>query len=118
MSGCCVGSRHPSPAIVTRARTSARCICQAMAGEAGRLIFDDEILGKRATAFLGHQHNGRIGIKKIIIRTELGDIFAEIYEDKAPVTAGNFSALCRGLCLYGASTFYRVVRPDSSLTRR
>lgn len=27
-------------------------VCQAMAGEAGRLIFDDEILGKRATAFL------------------------------------------------------------------
>ncbi len=52
-------------------------------------------------------------MKKIIIRTELGDIFAELYEDKAPVTAGNFLRYVEDHAYDGASTFYRVVRPDN-----
>jgi peptidyl-prolyl cis-trans isomerase A (cyclophilin A) len=50
----------------------------------------------------------------VVIRTEFGEIFVEIYTDRAPVTANNFlryvdSGLFRGAC------FYRIVRPDNQL---
>jgi len=48
----------------------------------------------------------------VLIRTDMGDMTVEIYEDQAPVTAANFlSHVERGD--YTISIFYRVVRLDN-----
>jgi peptidyl-prolyl cis-trans isomerase A (cyclophilin A) len=48
----------------------------------------------------------------VLIRTDMGDMTVEIYEDQAPVTAANFlSHVERGD--YTNSIFYRVVRLDN-----
>ena len=48
----------------------------------------------------------------VLIRTDLGEMTVEIYEDQAPVTAANFlSHVERGD--YTNSIFYRVVRLDN-----
>lgn len=49
---------------------------------------------------------------KILIRTELGDIKVEIYQDKAPITASNFLRYVDE-SRYGGACFYRVVRLDN-----
>lgn len=49
---------------------------------------------------------------KILIRTELGDIKVEIYQDKAPITALNFLRYVDEN-RYGGACFYRVVRLDN-----
>jgi len=51
---------------------------------------------------------------RIVISTQLGDIEAEIYVDKAPVTAGNFlKYIDFGKFNNGQVSFYRVVRQDN-----
>jgi len=50
----------------------------------------------------------------VIIATGLGNIEAEIYLDKAPVTAANFLRYVNsGKYNTGLASFYRVVRPDN-----
>jgi len=49
---------------------------------------------------------------KVIIKTEMGDIIVEIYEDRAPVTAKNFLKYVDA-GLYKNGTFYRVVTMDT-----
>jgi len=50
--------------------------------------------------------------QKVIIKTEMGDITVEIYEEKAPITAGNFlKYVDEGL--YKNGSFYRVVTMDT-----
>jgi len=49
---------------------------------------------------------------RIIIDTELGEIEAEIFEDKAPITAHNFLRYLDG-GFYRNGHFYRTVRPDN-----
>lgn len=50
---------------------------------------------------------------KVIIITDLGDIEAELFIEKAPITSGNFLAYADS-CKYNADTyFYRVVRLDN-----
>ena len=50
--------------------------------------------------------------KKVLIKTDLGDIEVEVYPDRAPVTAQNFLSLVeKGV--YTNSVFYRVVRLDN-----
>jgi peptidyl-prolyl cis-trans isomerase A (cyclophilin A) len=46
--------------------------------------------------------------------TPLGSIVAEIFTDRAPVSAGNFLRLV-DMGLYAGASFYRVVRPDNGL---
>jgi peptidyl-prolyl cis-trans isomerase A (cyclophilin A) len=54
----------------------------------------------------------RSGPDRVVIRTEVGEIFLEIYSDKAPLTASNFLFLVdRGV--YTNACFYRVVRPEN-----
>ena len=50
---------------------------------------------------------------RVMITTELGNIEAEIYLDKAPVTAGNFLKYVDSGKYNNLSCFYRVVRPDN-----
>jgi len=51
---------------------------------------------------------------RVVIETALGKITAEIYESKAPITAGNFLKLVdEGAYNTGEAKFYRVVRPDN-----
>jgi peptidyl-prolyl cis-trans isomerase A (cyclophilin A) len=50
---------------------------------------------------------------KVIISTQLGDIEAEIYIDKAPVTAGNFLKYVESGKYKDKVCFYRVVRLDN-----
>ena len=52
------------------------------------------------------------GNPEVIIETELGDIQVEIYEDKCPVTAGNFLRYVDENRFEGA-TFYRTVTVDN-----
>lgn len=52
-------------------------------------------------------------MKRVCIRTELGDLIAEIYEEKAPITAGNFMRYVEDHRYDGKASFYRVVRPDN-----
>ena len=49
---------------------------------------------------------------KVVIKTEMGDIVIEIYEDKAPITAKNFLKYVDA-GLYKDGTFYRVVTMDT-----
>lgn len=50
--------------------------------------------------------------KDLVLETDLGEIFVEIYPDKAPLTAGNFLGLVdQGI--YDGACFYRVVRSDN-----
>lgn len=49
---------------------------------------------------------------RVVIKTDLGDITIELYEDKAPKTAANFLKYVDGR-LFGGATFYRVVRMDN-----
>jgi peptidyl-prolyl cis-trans isomerase A (cyclophilin A) len=46
---------------------------------------------------------------RVIVRTELGDIEVEVYENRAPLTAGNFLRYVREERFEGA-TFYRTVK--------
>lgn len=48
----------------------------------------------------------------VLMRTEFGDIKAELYTDKAPVTAGNFLQYVKEGRFKNA-VFYRVVRMDN-----
>lgn len=50
---------------------------------------------------------------RVVISTQLGDIEAEIYVDKAPVTASNFLRYVDSEKYIGLACFYRVVRPDN-----
>jgi len=53
---------------------------------------------------------------KVIIKTEMGDIVLEIYEDKAPITATNFlKYVDEGL--YKNGSFYRVVTMATQVGR-
>jgi peptidyl-prolyl cis-trans isomerase A (cyclophilin A) len=45
---------------------------------------------------------------KVVVSTELGDIFFEIYLDKAPISAGNFLKYIDDN-RYSSSSFYRTV---------
>ena len=49
---------------------------------------------------------------QILLKTELGDVIAEIYVDKAPVTANNFLRYVDD-GIFKNSTFYRTVRMDN-----
>jgi len=49
----------------------------------------------------------------VLIKTELGDIKAEIYVNKAPITAKNFLQYVDNK-LYDGTTFFRVVTKDES----
>ena len=53
---------------------------------------------------------------KIIIKTELGSITLELYEDKAPITVANFLQYIDENRLDSA-TFYRVVRDDNQINK-
>jgi peptidyl-prolyl cis-trans isomerase A (cyclophilin A) len=66
-----------------------------------------------AILFLGSVFFGFSGDNpRVVIRTELGDITAEIFEQKAPITAANFLAYVdKGL--FEHATFYRVVTMDN-----
>jgi peptidyl-prolyl cis-trans isomerase A (cyclophilin A) len=57
---------------------------------------------------------GQTGQKKetIIIRTELGDIYARLDLKRAPVTSANFLRYADA-GLFDSTCFYRVVRPDN-----
>lgn len=48
----------------------------------------------------------------VMMRTQFGDITAELYTDKAPVTAGNFLRYVKE-GRYKDAVFYRVVRADN-----
>jgi peptidyl-prolyl cis-trans isomerase A (cyclophilin A) len=48
----------------------------------------------------------------VVILTDMGDITAEIYTRKAPVTGSNFLSLVEKE-VYSGALFYRVVRPDN-----
>ena len=50
-----------------------------------------------------------------LIQTEFGNIKAEIYESKAPVTASNFLRYVDENRYQGA-TFYRILKPDNPPT--
>ena len=50
---------------------------------------------------------------RVLFSTELGDIEAEIYLDKAPVTAANFLKYVDSGKYNNLACFYRVVRPDN-----
>jgi len=50
---------------------------------------------------------------KVLIETELGDIIAEIYTEKAPVTSSNFMRYI-GDKLYDGTNFFRVVTKEES----
>ncbi len=51
---------------------------------------------------------------QVLISTQLGDIEAELFVDKAPVTAGNFlKYVDSGKYNNGLASFYRVVRLDN-----
>ncbi|MDR1562349.1 MAG: peptidylprolyl isomerase [Dysgonamonadaceae bacterium] len=57
---------------------------------------------------------GNKQLPKVTIKTQFGVITAEIYTDKAPVTAGNFLKLVNeGAYNTGDAKFYRTVRPDN-----
>ena len=49
---------------------------------------------------------------RVLIKTQLGDIVAEIFQDKAPVTAANFLRYVDA-GLYDDSTFFRTVKMDN-----
>jgi len=49
---------------------------------------------------------------KVLIKTELGEITVEIYQDKAPVTAANFLRYVDS-SLYNGTTFFRAVTMDN-----
>jgi peptidyl-prolyl cis-trans isomerase A (cyclophilin A) len=48
----------------------------------------------------------------VLIKTEMGNIEVEIFQNKAPVSAGNFLK-CVDEGVYKNSFFYRTVRPDN-----
>jgi peptidyl-prolyl cis-trans isomerase A (cyclophilin A) len=50
----------------------------------------------------------------VVIRTELGDIVVELYNDKAPVTSDNFLRYVDS-SLFRNCSFYRVVRMDNQV---
>jgi len=54
----------------------------------------------------------------VIISTGLGDIEAEIYLDKAPVTAGNFLKYVDAGKYNNLAYFYRVVRQDNQPNKK
>lgn len=56
----------------------------------------------------------KIQIPRVLISTQLGDIEAEIYVDKAPVTAANFLRYVDSARYNnGLACFYRIVRLDN-----
>ena len=50
---------------------------------------------------------------RVLIATELGEVEAELYIDKAPVTAGNFLRYVDAGKYNDIACIYRVVRPDN-----
>ena len=50
---------------------------------------------------------------RVVISTQLGDIEAELYIDKAPVTAGNFLKYVDSRKYNTNACFYRIVRMDN-----
>jgi peptidyl-prolyl cis-trans isomerase A (cyclophilin A) len=52
------------------------------------------------------------GTSRVVIETELGSIEAEIFEDKAPITAANFLRYVDD-GFYQGGRFYRTVTPDN-----
>ena len=50
---------------------------------------------------------------QVVIETSLGSITAEIYEEQAPVTAGNFLKLVDGNRYDEGAVFYRVTKGDN-----
>ena len=48
----------------------------------------------------------------VLMKTELGDIKVEIFEDKAPITVANFLSYV-GSKLYDSTTFFRTVTMDN-----
>ena len=48
----------------------------------------------------------------VYVRTSLGDIKIEVYEDRAPVTSSNFMRYVDA-GLYDGTTFFRTVTPDN-----
>lgn len=55
---------------------------------------------------------GKVKNTVIVIRTELGNIYVELYQAKAPVTTANFLRYVDS-SLFRRSSFYRVVRMDN-----
>jgi peptidyl-prolyl cis-trans isomerase A (cyclophilin A) len=55
---------------------------------------------------------GGVASVTVTITTTLGDITAEIFVDRAPITADNFLHYVDG-GIYDGATFYRSVRPDN-----
>lgn len=54
---------------------------------------------------------------QVIIETELGNITLEIFEDSAPITAGNFLRYIDE-DIYEDLTFYRIQRPNNQVDRK
>lgn len=52
-----------------------------------------------------------------LIKTELGDIKAELYPDKAPATVNNFLKYVDGH-LYDGSSFFRICTPENEKDRK
>lgn len=74
------------------------------------------ILGVTLVSFIsqGAMSLGTAPVRPIVlIKTELGDIKAEIYLDKAPITAANFLRYV-DMRLYNGTTFFRVVTKEES----
>jgi len=55
---------------------------------------------------------------RVVISTELGDIEAELYLDKAPVTVTNFLKYADSGKYNNRACFYRVVRPDNQPNKK
>jgi len=55
---------------------------------------------------------------RVVISTELGDIEAELYLDKAPVTASNFLKYVDSGKYNNLACFYRVVRSDNQPNKK
>ena len=56
---------------------------------------------------------GKHANPRVLIATELGDVEAELYTDKAPVTAGNFLRYVDAGKYNDLACIYRVVRPGN-----
>lgn len=65
--------------------------------------------------FLGLLLTGCTAVQnpKVHISTEAGDIEAELFMDKAPITAGNFLRYVDSLKYESNASFYRVVRMEN-----
>lgn len=75
------------------------------------IIWDRAVVILLAAMLAGAVSCGRPATM-VVIRTELGEMTLEIYEEEAPVTASNFLAHVEQGD-YSNSVFYRVVRMDN-----